>query len=160
MKYFIKEYETRYFAGIEFPEGVSSIKDVKKIPELWNQLFNMNPDEIPDKTNPEHYIGLEIYPFDFQETKTFYYYAMVRTNGLIDATDSIVTKKLKAGRYICFPIEFDRIKEEIQKVYQYIKQENIKVHMGFDYEDYLVEENYRIPGAIVNFCLLLDQKDE
>lgn len=157
MKYFIKEFDTRYFAGIEFPDGINTDSDdVNKVPDLWDTFFENVSENIVNKVEPFHCIGLEIYPFDFNETKTYYYYVLVETNELIEESDFITTKKLKKGKYICFPIEFDQISEEIQRVYQYIKREKIKVHMGFDYEDYLPDEDYTKSGAILNFCLRME----
>ncbi len=157
MKYFIKEYDTRYFAGIEFENGVSNLDDMKKIPKLWDKLFVTDLKNIQNTKSPHHFIGLEMYGLDFQETGTFDYYAMIETEGLIEPNLGIVTKKLKKGRYICFPIPFDQISQEIKLIYDYIKSEKIKVHMGFDYEDYLPTEDYGEAGAILNFCLLLEE---
>lgn len=157
MKYFIKEYDTRFFAGVEFENGISNLKDMQNIPKLWDRLFGSELKRIQNQKEPNHFIGLKMYPFDFMETKTFDYYAMVETNGLIDPVQGIVTKKLKKGKYICFPTPFDKIKEEVQEIYDYMKQEKIKAHMGFDYEDYLTTEDYGKPGAILNFCLLLEE---
>ena len=157
MKYFIKHYDTRYFAGIECPNGVNmKDNDPKKIPDLWSEFFGSYLDRVNEKIEPDHYIGLETYPFDFMETGVFDYNAMVETKELIEPLSGMITKKLKAGKYICFPIPFDDIVTEIQRAYKFIKAENIKVHMGFDYEDYLANENYNEPGAILNFCLLLE----
>jgi len=161
MKYFVKEFETRYFAGIEFPDGVNIPNgDADRISEIWDDFFQTDLDSIQDKKQPNHYIGLEIYPFDFKDTKTFYYYALVETKGLIEPEEGLVTKKLKKGKYICFPIEFDNIRQEIQKVYKFIQEKKIKIHMAFDYEDYLPEENYNASGAILNFCLLMEPDAE
>jgi len=157
MKYFVKEYKTRYFAGIEFPNGINiRSEDAKRIPELWDEFFNDHMARISDKIEPSHMIGLETYPFDFMETGIFDYNVLVETNDLIEPVSGIITRKLKAGKYICFPIEFDDILNQVQKAYRYIKAEKINVHMGFDYEDYLNEENYGEAGAILNFCLLLE----
>ena len=159
MKYFIKDYDTRYFAGIEFPEGVRlQTDDNKKIPDLWDKFFNKYNQTIDGQVEPNHYIGLECYPFDFMESKVFDYFVLAETKDLLEINDELVTKKLKKGRYICFPIRFDQITSEIKKVYEFIKKENIKVHMGFDYEDYIPEENYSEPEAILNFCFLLDEE--
>ncbi len=161
MKYFIKNYDTRFFAGIEFPGGINpQAEDIYEIPDLWERLFGHAVGQIDHKVVPHHFIGLECYPFDFSETGSFDYFALVETERLIDVPEGLVTKKLKKGRYICFPIHFDHIREEIQQVYAYIKAERIHIHMGFDYEDYLVEENYGERGAILNFCLLLDENAE
>jgi predicted transcriptional regulator YdeE len=158
MKYFIKEYETRYFAGIEFPNGIRpNTEDIKKIPELWDSFFNEYNAMVDNKVEPYHNIGLEIYPFNFAEEGVFDYCVLAETNELIDPKEGIITKKLKAGRYICFPIAFDNIASDIQKVYKHIKEKEIKVHRGFDYEDYLVGENYGEPGAVLNFCLALEE---
>jgi predicted transcriptional regulator YdeE len=161
MKYFVKEYEQRYFAGIEVPNGIKpNTDDYKNIPKAWDDFFNNVNVKIDNKIDPEHFIGLEIYPFDFMETGVFDYYVLAETNSLFAETEDIVTKKLKKGRYICFPINFDDISNEIQKVYKYIEKENIKVHMGFDYEDYLVGEDYGDSGAVLNFCLLLEDDNK
>ncbi|XMB72182.1 GyrI-like domain-containing protein [Mycoplasmatota bacterium WC30] len=158
MKYFIKEYETRYFAGIEFPNGINlKNNDMKKIPKLWENFFNNYTSKIVNQVEPSHYIGLEFYSFDFKETGTYDYYVLAETKELVEQTGRIVTKKLKPGRYICFPINFDEITTEIQKVYKHIKDKGIKVHMGFDYEDYLTTEDYGVTGAVLNFCLLLEE---
>lgn len=158
MKYFIKSYETRYFAGIEFPGGINpQSEDIFDIPDLWDKLFSHYVQTIDQKIKPHHFIGLECYPFDFSEIGVFDYFALVETGALIEVPEGLVTKKLKKGRYICFPIQFDRIREDIQQVYAYVKAEGIKIHMGFDYEDYLVDENYGESGAILNFCLLLEE---
>jgi len=158
MKYFIKEYETRYFAGIEFPNGIQLKKnDQKKIPKLWEQYFEGVSQRIKNQVEPNHVIGLEFYPFDFKETTTYNYFALAETKDLIEAFTGVVTKKLRKGKYICFPIKFDEISQEIQKVYKFIKDNDIKVHRGFDYEDYLPSEDYGNPEAILNFCLMIEE---
>lgn len=161
MKYFIKHYDNRYFAGIEFPGGINMTQnDPKNIPGLWDDFFSSWVAKVSDKTEPNHFIGLETYPFDFKETGTFDYNAMVETKTLIDPVEGMITRKLKAGKYICFPIPFDDIINEIQRIYKFCKAEDIKVHMGFDYEDYLTTENYGEPGAILNFCLLMEDDSQ
>ncbi len=156
MKYVIKEYDTRYFAGVELPDGVQSMDDIPKISGLWGDLFQNHITKIQNQKQPNHFIGLETYPFDFKETGTFYYFALAETNGLIEPTEGIVTKKLKPGKYICFTIEFDKISSQIQQVYNYIKENDIKVHVGFDYEDYLEGQDYGGKGALLDFCLMLE----
>ncbi|MBI9009898.1 MAG: GyrI-like domain-containing protein [Tenericutes bacterium] len=158
MKYFVKEYETRYFAGIEYPNGIRpKTNDIKKIPELWEKFFKEYASSIEKQVEPNHLIGLEIYPFYFAKEGVFDYCVLAETKELIESSDEIVTKKLKAAKYICFPINYDNIASQIQKVYKYIKEKEIHVHMGFDYEDYLVGENYGEPGAVLNFCLALEE---
>ena len=157
MKYFIKEYDTRYFAGIEFPNGLRlNTDDKKKIPEIWDRFFKEENIKITNKEIPYHYIGLEIYPFDFMETKIIDYFVLAETSGLFEGDSEIVTKKLKKGKYICFPIKHDDISKEIHRVYEYIEEEKINVHMGYDYEDYIPDENYEKEGAILNFCFLME----
>ncbi len=158
MEYIIKDYETRYFAGIELEGGIDlESDDRKKIPQLWNEFFNTYVPKIPAVKEPNKFIGLEMYPLDFMETKNFYYYAMIQTDKLIEGTEGIVTKKLPKGKYISFPVEFDRIIEEIGKVYDYLKKEKIQVHMGFDVEDYLVTQNYNDRGAILHMTFMLKE---
>lgn len=158
MKYTIQEYDTRFFAGIEVPNGVlMNSEDFKRIPQVWHEFFEKHDQSIKNKVEPHHHIGLEIYPFDIKETQTFDYNVLAETKELVEVNDSQITRKLKAGKYICFPISFDDIHQEIQKVYAFIKEEKINVHMGFDYEDYLPDQNYGAPGAILNFCLMLEE---
>ena len=144
MKYFIKEYETRYFAGIEIPEGINyKNKNLSKIPKYWDIFYKEICSKIDNQIEPNHYIGLEVYPFDFKETGIFDYNILAETKKLIIEKENIITKKLNKGRYICFPINYSNVFKEIQKVYQYINDQNIKIHKGFDYEDYLLNENYK-----------------
>lgn len=157
MKYFIKDFEKRYFAGLELPNGMQlNTNNASKIKELWQTFMSKYAPTIPNQVSPKRYIGLEIYPFDFKETGAFDYYALTEINALIDPDEMIVTKKLKPGRYICFPIKLVDIMNEIQKVYAYIKEKEIQVHMGFDYEEYIAGEDYRDKDATLNFCLLLE----
>ena len=161
MKYTIKEYDTRYFAGIEVVDGVKlNSDDFKRIPSVWEEFFEKHAQSIQNQVEPHHHIGLEIYPFDIKETKTFDYNVLAETKGLVSVNDHQLTRKLKPGKYICFRISFDNIHDEIQKVYAFVKQENINVHMGFDYEDYLEGQDYSKPGAVLDFCLMLEEDAE
>ena len=95
----MKEYETRYFAGIEFPNGIQLKKnDQKKIPKLWDRFYEGGSAKIGNQVNPNHVIGLQIYPFDFKEIATYDYFALAETKELIEATEGIVTKKLRKGK--------------------------------------------------------------
>ena len=155
MKYEVKDYNERYFAGIEFEGGVT-LGQTDKIPKLWNKFLNDVLEEIPSRKKGFPVIGLECYPPDFMETKVFDYYALVETEGLIDNSDKYVTKKLPKGKYICFEVGFDTLKDDIQKVYKYIKEHNVKIHKGFDFEEYLEGQKYYETGAILNFSFLLE----
>ncbi len=148
MKYIVNDFETRYFAGIELIGGLKvDSDDFKKIPKLWDDLMDLYISDIPNKTIPNKCIGLEMYRFDFMESKTLDYFALVEITNLFEANEEVVTKKLPKGKYISFPILFDDIRTEIQKVYNYIEKERINVHLGFDVEEYLPTENYNKPGA-------------
>ncbi len=158
MEYIIKDFETRYFAGLELDGGVNAnSSDKLKIPALWDDFFKKYVQNIPDKTEPHKFIGLEIYPYDFMETKNFDYYAMIETNTLIEGRGEIVTKKLPKGKYISFPIKFDDITNEVGKVYKFMETQDLKVHMGFDVEDYLVTQDYSKKGQILHMMFLLEE---
>ncbi len=157
MKQIVKEYEVRYFAGIEYEGGIDLKNRVDDIPALWDNFFSNELENIQKKHTPLKYIGLECYPPDFSETKMFDYYALVQLNELISVSDNLVTKKLPAGKYISFEIKYDEIKTEIHRVYKYLKEENIKIHNGFNYEDYLNDQNYGEKGAILHFSFLLEE---
>lgn len=143
MEYKVKDFETRYFAGIELIGGYKiGSEDQKKIPGLFEELENLYLDDIPSKKSPESFIGLEIYRFDFMESKMVDYFAMIETNGLVEIDeDNLVTKKLPKGKYIMFPINRERMFDEIKRVYKYVEQEKINVHLGFHVEMYMQHFN-------------------
>jgi|GEM_PF-1441758 len=139
MKYIVKDFDTRYYAGIELIGGFRIGSDGhKKLPGLWEELENVYLDDIPNKKDPLHFVGLEIYRVDFAETKMVDYYALVETDGLIglDDDNNLVTKKLPKGSYMMFPIDKNNLVNDIKKVYRYIEQEAFNIHIGFHVEDY------------------------
>ncbi|QMS85974.1 GyrI-like domain-containing protein [Candidatus Xianfuyuplasma coldseepsis] len=160
MKYSIKEYPERYFIGIELEGGVHH-SSADKIPLLWESFFDdmklLDQSKLQDK-----FIGLECYPPDFRETKTFDYYTMIQTSELVEQ-DGFVSKKLPAGSYISFEILFRDITNQIHACYEYVKEHNINVHMGFDFEDYLNDQDYtNADDSVLHFSMLLetDNRDE
>lgn len=155
MKYEIKEYSERYFAGIEYPNG-AKLNQQEELQKIWIEFLELAKDKVKRKKRPYNYIGLECYPPDFMEIKVFDYYALVETDGLIESDDTIVTKKLPKGRYICFEISFDDLQNEIKRVYHYLHEQQIKVHNSFDIEDYINSEDYGKKNAKLYFSFLLD----
>ncbi len=81
---------------------------------------------------------------------------MLETKELVKK-DGFVSKKLPKGKYIEFEINFDNLHDEMQKVYQYVKENNLTIHYGFDYEDYLKGQDYNKDDAILNFVLKLEE---
>lgn len=161
MKYVVNDYETRYFAGIELIGGLKvNTNDYDKIPGLWSDFREVYLKDIPNRKEPGHFIGLEMYRFDFMESKTMDYFALVEIEELFDCNEEeVVTKKLPKGRYISFTINHDDLLSEVEKVYQYIENEGINVHLGFDVKEYLVEENYDFPGAKMLLTFKLEDKN-
>jgi predicted transcriptional regulator YdeE len=92
------------------------------------------------------------------ESKTFDYYALVETEGLIENGNNYVTKKLPKGKYISFEVGFDTLEKDIRKVYKYIKEHNVKVHKGFDFEEYLEDQKYYETEAIFHFYWMKNDK--
>lgn len=157
MKYEVKDYEERYFAGIEFDGGVALGK-TNKIPKLWDTFLNDVIELIPLRKKGFPVIGLECYPPDFMERKVFDYYTLVETEKLIQQTDKYITKKLPKGKYISFEVGFDTLRDDIQSVYKYIKEHKVNIHKGFDFEEYLEGEKYYESGAVLNFSFLLEEQ--
>ncbi len=157
MKHIIQEYPERYYIGIELENGFA-LGENNRIGELWDSFLQDDIHLLPNDMKTTSFIGLECYPPDFMETKRFDYFAMMQTPVLIKQ-NGFATKKLPAGRYISFEIPFDHIVDSIHNCYKYIQEKGIKVHMGFDFEDYLEGQDYRREGAILHFSLLLE-KDE
>ena len=73
MKYEIKEFDTRYFAGIEHPNGVDISLKQMDLQKTWTELFKVHPEKIENKVEPNNFIGLECYPPDFMDEKVFDY---------------------------------------------------------------------------------------
>jgi len=156
MKYVKKDYEERYFIGVELEGGVD-FENQPKISELWDEFMTNDLSLLQEIDLGDNFIGLECYPPDFMETKKFDYYAMIQVPKLVKK-DGFVTKKLPKGTYIGFEVEFDHLFDQIQKVYAYVKEHNINVHMGFDFEHYLKGEDYSKPGAKLHFSFLLNHE--
>lgn len=155
MKHKIKEHPERFFIGIEFEGGVTPDM-LHEIPTLW-ESFMSDIQLLKEEPLKQKFIGLECYPPDFMDSNVMDYYAMVETTSLIEH-NGFVSKKLPAGRYIEFDVQFDQLQQEMQRVYRYLKEHNIIVHNTFDYEDYLAEEVYSEPGAILRFCFMMEEK--
>ncbi len=101
MKYEVKDFNERYFAGIEHEGGIT-LGDTRNLRKLWDKFLNDVLEEIPSRKKGFKVIGLECYPPDFMESKTFDYYALVETEGLIENNNNYITKKLPKGKYISF----------------------------------------------------------
>ncbi len=159
MKYVVKEYGTRYFAGIELIGGLKvNTNDYDKIPGLWDDFRELYLKDIPNQKIPNCFIGLEMYRFDFLDSKTLDYFALVEISELYDTGgDEVITKKLPKGKYISFTIEHDDLSNEVEKVYEYVENERINVHLGFDVKEYLVSEDYKNSGAKLLLTFKLEE---
>lgn len=155
MKHNIKQYKERYFIGIEYEGGITA-DQIHSIPTLWED-FMRDIQLLQDAPLKQKYIGLECYPPDFRDSQTMDYYAMVETSELIER-DGFVSKRLPAGSYIRFEIEFDQLTTDIPKAYQYLKDHQIRYHNMFDYEDYCADQDYSQPGATLYISFLLDKE--
>lgn len=154
MKYIVRDYDDRFFIGLEHIPSIQN-GNTNEIPALWDTFLKKAYPELNQNTLKHRFIGLECYPPDFMETKEFDYFALVETNNLIEEK-GFVSKKLPKGKYISFEITFDNIHEEIKNVYQYIKEHKVDVHFGFDFEEYLEDQDYTKEGAILYFTLKLE----
>lgn len=154
MKYIVRDYKERYYLGLEH---VPTIKagTTHQIQELWQRFLGEVYPTLNKAELHNNFIGLECYPPDFYETKEFDYFTLVESKFLIKM-DGFVSKKLPKGKYVSFEIEFDDLYNEIQNVYQYIKEHKMNVHFGFDYEDYIKDQNYSEKGAKLYFTLMLN----
>jgi predicted transcriptional regulator YdeE len=85
------------------------------------------------------------------------YYALIEISELFDCEEDLVTKKLPKGSYISFEISFDNIRDEVERVYNFVKKEQINVHLGFDVEEYIPGQDYTKPGAKLYLTFKLDE---
>jgi predicted transcriptional regulator YdeE len=155
MKYKIIEQDERYFAGLEHPTEIV-FGEIPTIGGTWKKVFHEAYDVIKMKTDPHQMIGLNCNAIDYEETHKVQYFALAETIDLIKQDEMLVTKKLPKGKYICFELDFDDMGNERRKAYDYCKKEGIKIHEGFDYENYLNHIRYDVPGAMVEICLKLE----
>jgi len=153
MKHEIVEYEERYFVG--YAVKVKPGTEPNPIPELWNKFMSEGVLKLDEFDKEDNFIGLEMYPYDFMDTKEFYYHAMVQTKEKLNI-DGFETIVLRKGKYILFSIEFDNIFNDIQACYKYIKENHVNINHAFDYEGYISGENYSQKGAKLHFAFLLE----
>ncbi|MFK5883213.1 MAG: GyrI-like domain-containing protein [Candidatus Izemoplasma sp.] len=153
MKYIIKNYPERYYLGIEHLGGIT-IGKPNSITKTWKDFFDNDLNFIEDIKDGGKFVGLECYPIDFLETKQLDYFVLCEVKSVIHK-EGFISKKIPAGKYICFSINYNDIPKEIVKVHQHIKENDIKVSYSFDYEEYLSSQDYTKKGSILNFCLKL-----
>jgi len=156
MKYKFIEQDERYFAGIEHSEELLFGENNVKVGETWKRIFHEFYDVIKMKTEPHQMIGLNCSSIDFEDTGKVNYFAMVETIALIEQDASLKRKKLPKGKYVCFDVSLEKMAEERRQVYEYCKDNNINIHEGFDYENYLNHVNYQEPNAMLEICLKLE----
>ncbi len=155
MKYTILEFEERYFAGC----GIEVVFDSDICPgSTWDTLHSGVKQRIVGAKVPHKYIGLECYPPDFPDSGGFDYYALIEIeqDAVQKEEDDIITKKVPGGKYICFEASLDTIAEDIQGAYKYCKDNDIKIHYGFDFEDYM-DPSYNSDDIPLRFCIKLEE---
>jgi predicted transcriptional regulator YdeE len=157
MKHIKRAFPERFFIGVELEGGVQPGVP-HKIPKLWEVFMNEDIKLLHKDDIIMQFIGLECYPPDFMESRSMDYYAMVQTKEKVEQA-GFVTKKLPAGTYISFEIQMDDIMNQIQHVYNYVKNNKIPVHYGFDFEEYIPTEDYTKQGAMLYFSLLLEHHE-
>lgn len=153
MKYTIKDYKERFYMGVEYIGGltVGSKSDVKK---SWTEFFENDYQYLENAKEGGNFIGLQCFPPDFLESKMLDYFILCEVNEVTNQ-EGFISKKLPEGKYLLFPIKFSDKDKEIIKVHTFLKKTDIKVSNSFDYEDYLVDEDYSKKNAVLNFCLKL-----
>ncbi|MGD9910144.1 MAG: GyrI-like domain-containing protein [Candidatus Izemoplasmatales bacterium] len=153
MNLIMKEYPERHFAGIPFEGGIRlGSEDVLHIPTIWQTFFEQVLPQINLETENPHFIGLELYPKDFLQTRIFDYLAMVETTERL-SIPGVVSKTIPAGKYFSFEINFDHLEEGIQQSYRYLNDHQIPYDMSFDFEDYLNDQNYSLKDQKLYFSI-------
>lgn len=155
MKYRIESYDTRYFIGVEKQGGILLGKE-ENIETLWKEFISEDSTLLNHLVEPVHYIGLDCYPPDFKEEKRFDYFVMAEVTNK-EKQAGFTLKKLPAGRYMIFQIPNEQVQTQIRKVYQYVNENNISVHMGFDYEDFSSTNKFFDKNSTLEFALLLNE---
>ena len=141
MKYIIKDYDIRYFAGIELIGGLKADEGEKaRTLDLWRDFMSLYIKLIPKQVKPVNLIGLQIYRYDFNESKMLDYYALVEIEELLTNLDEeIITKKLPQGKYISFKINPNQLQSETEKIYAFVKENDIKARLDYNVIEYLLD---------------------
>lgn len=149
MKYNIKDEPSRVYYGLSEVIDLNS-GDNTPYAEIWSksgQHFDMkyyNPDWSS--------IGLEMYPHNFMEIRKYTYSALYPVNSTEGLNQNRVIR-IPAGKFIRFETTFgELVKGFIPKVYNYIRENNIKVSYEYDYEEYPPEFHHEDPNSTVYVC--------
>ncbi len=156
MEYKYANFDVRFFAGIEFEDGIEPSSPYDLV-SFYDSFFDEFNSTIKGKFEPENIIGMVCYPPDIEEETKYDYYALAEIVALIPQQPHIVTKKLPAGKYICFSVKVSKLHDARTQIYKYCKQQNISLHYGFDYEEYQNQDDYKNPLADVNICLKVEE---
>jgi predicted transcriptional regulator YdeE len=155
MEYYIQDYGVRHYAGIMAEGGISliNISERQKIKETWRFFYEYILEALPERVSPQYYIGLDWYGDDYQERRAYDYMVLAQVKEEFEDYGNIIYRTLPEGKYVVFPMIYDYIRIMKQKAYILIKKHKINVDYTFEFIEYLPDQNYMDPEAIVNFCM-------
>jgi len=127
-----KTYNTRYFIGIEHDHPLPmDHKEDNHVGPLFRRLEAWEED-ITDLVFPKTYLGLACYPPKILDLDTFDYFALIEVEKLGDVDKPLVQKKLPKGVYLEVETSFQDLRNTIEELYRYVKEEGMDIHEGFD----------------------------
>lgn len=148
MQYSYCTFPERTFAGL-----VKNVQldNIPCLGEFWDLFFSSKIQGITGIKEPKKFIGLEVYPDNIEEVRSFDYHVLVEVSE-IDQLDEYVVRTVPSGKYICFETSLDTLVKDIHASYQYVKDNDIKIEEGFDFEDYMPMD-YNDDEVPLRFCL-------
>jgi predicted transcriptional regulator YdeE len=157
MEYYIINYKARHYAGVMAEGGISliSLSERKKIKETWRYFYDDILAMLPERVHPEYYIGLDWYGDDYHIKKAYDYMVLAQVTEEFEGSGDIIYRKLPEGNYIIFPTTIDSIKLTKSIAYNLVIKKNITIDTAFEYIEYLPDQNYSDPDAIIHFCMKL-----
>ena len=118
----------KYFSGRKVNVKVGA---ADAIGPLWDQ-FHAETDEI-NRISDGWFIGYQLYNEKYGNGELFTYFALVEVKEPQEGYEFIT---LNPGKYLQFTINFKDIPNEIEKMYQFINDNNIDIKDHFDFELY------------------------
>lgn len=149
MKYNVKEEPSRVYYGLSEVIDLNTDENTP-FAEIWSKSSEKFDMKYYNPKWPS--IGLEMYPHNFMEIRKFTYSALYPINDTEGLNQNRIIR-LPAGKFIRFETTFEElVKGYVRKVYEYIKENHIKVSYQYDYEEYPPTFDHNNPKSTVYVC--------
>lgn len=126
------------FHMVGYPSLLRQSNAQEWIPMLWDKII-ATQGEIKNQTNPPQCLGFEFFPFNFPETKLFYYMPSFTVNDLSEVPLMMCGKSIPAGLYAVFTHKgpTSTIAQTFETIYlEWLPNSDYEFRFGYDFELY------------------------